>query len=94
MFHDIQVRGILSGLHEVHIRWAREDPYVVVAPFGSRVSAGVGVGVSPLKRNEEGGGEGVCRLLRRMFGTKGIECRNYTVCCCFFSFSVLLVGCV
>ncbi|GKZ66389.1 protease B nonderepressible form [Aspergillus niger] len=74
---DDEVRSILTKLHEVHIRWAREQPYGIVAPFGSRVSAGLGVGVSPLQGGDDGDGEGVCRLLRRMFGT-GIECANYT----------------
>ncbi|GKZ54819.1 protease B nonderepressible form [Aspergillus niger] len=74
---DDEVRSILTNLHEVHICWAREQPYVIVAPFGSRVSAGLGVGVSPLQGGDDGDGEGVCRLLRRMFGT-GIECANYT----------------
>ncbi|GJP89989.1 protein pbn1 [Aspergillus niger] len=76
---DDEVRSILTNLHEVHIRWAREQPYGIVSPFGSRVSAGLGVGVSPLQGGDDGGngdGEGVCRLLRRMFGT-GIECANY-----------------
>ncbi|GKZ18609.1 protease B nonderepressible form [Aspergillus brasiliensis] len=53
--HDEEVRELLSSLHEVHIRWAREDPYVIVAPFGSRVSAGLGVGVTPLS---DGDGDG------------------------------------
>ncbi|RDH35167.1 PIG-X [Aspergillus welwitschiae] len=74
---DDEVRSILTNLHEVHIRWAREQPYGIVSPFGSRVSAGLGVGVSPLQGGDDGDGEGVCRLLRRMFGT-GIECANYT----------------
>ncbi|GLA09821.1 protease B nonderepressible form [Aspergillus niger] len=73
---DDEVRSILTNLHEVHIRWAREQPYGIVSPFGSRVSAGLGVGVSPLQGGDDGDGEGVCRLLRRMFGT-GIECANY-----------------
>lgn len=44
------------------------------------------MGVSPLQGGDDGDGEGVCRLLRRMFGT-GIECANYTV---RFTFSVLV----
>ncbi|EHA22348.1 hypothetical protein ASPNIDRAFT_133806, partial [Aspergillus niger ATCC 1015] len=56
---DDEVRSILTNLHEVHIRWAREQPYGIVSPFGSRVSAGLGVGVSPLQGGDDGDGEGV-----------------------------------
>ncbi|PWY85800.1 protein pbn1, partial [Aspergillus sclerotioniger CBS 115572] len=74
------VKDVLKKTDEIHIRWAREEALTGLNPFGSRVSGGLHVGYTPLegkgdKRDEDG--EGICRLLRRIF-SEGVQCENYT----------------
>ncbi|KAJ5317863.1 hypothetical protein PENANT_c004G11031 [Penicillium antarcticum] len=61
-----ELRAILEQSHELHLRWASEQPYEAVAPFASRVSPGLHVHYTPL--NTDTSSEALCSLLRTIVG--------------------------
>ncbi|KAF9890984.1 protease B nonderepressible form [Aspergillus nanangensis] len=73
---------VLQQCHQLHIRWAREEPYDAVAPFSSRVSPGLHVFFTPPEEAVRTGmsipggvRESVCSLLKRVFD-EGIKCES------------------
>ncbi|PYH98991.1 protein pbn1 [Aspergillus ellipticus CBS 707.79] len=71
-----EARNVLGEFQEIHLRWAREEEYGTVQPWGSRVGAGLHAGVSL-----RGGDERydtispLCHILKTAF-SEGIDCVN------------------
>jgi hypothetical protein len=49
-----EIWQVLKSSHELHIRWATEQPYEVGAPFSSRISPGLHVYYTPGTSGETG----------------------------------------
>ncbi|KAJ5177007.1 Protein pbn1 [Penicillium canariense] len=63
-----ELRVVLEQSHELRLRWATERSYDAIAPFTSRVSPGLHVHYTPLAADQSS--EGLCSLLRSVFGTE------------------------
>ncbi|KAJ5908413.1 hypothetical protein N7495_001095 [Penicillium taxi] len=63
-----ELRDVLKQSHELHLRWATERPYIAIAPFASRVSPGLHVHYTPLKKDLSS--EALCSVLHTIFGEK------------------------
>ncbi|KAL5360364.1 PIG-X [Aspergillus floccosus] len=66
---------VLKQCHQLHIRWAAEEPYEARAPFSSRVSPGLHVFYTPVAGSGSGSGENVCALLKKAFDD-GLKCET------------------
>lgn len=53
-----ELRSLLAGAHELHVRWSAADEYSAVAPLYSRVSPGLHVSYTPRKDKASDGRKG------------------------------------
>ncbi|KAH7122417.1 PIG-X [Dendryphion nanum] len=61
-----QLRKALEQWHELHIRWATDQPYKTIPPFTSRISPGLHVFFTPQKSQQSD--DPLCTLLTTIFG--------------------------
>jgi hypothetical protein len=59
---------VLKQCHQLHIRWAAEEPYEARAPFSSRVSPGLHVFYTPVA----GAGSGSGYVLKSFGSPRGV----------------------
>ncbi|PTU24788.1 hypothetical protein P175DRAFT_0429428 [Aspergillus ochraceoroseus IBT 24754] len=74
-----ELRQVLGQSHRIHLRWATQRQYHALAPFSSRVSAGLHVFFSPVRVGEgevtKRGESGLCTLLKKAFDPR-LKCEN------------------
>ncbi|GAB1212139.1 protease B nonderepressible form [Aspergillus terreus] len=70
-----QLWHVLKLCHQLHIRWAAEEPYEARAPFSSRVSPGLHVFYTPVAGAGSGSGEALCASLKKVFDD-GLKCET------------------
>ncbi|TVY53168.1 Protein pbn1, partial [Lachnellula suecica] len=63
---------VLKASHELHIRWAGQEPYESIVPLVSRVSPGLHVFYTPQRNNNNS--TLLCPMLRKVFGE--IDCAS------------------
>ncbi|KAF2719853.1 PIG-X-domain-containing protein [Polychaeton citri CBS 116435] len=67
-----EIRVVLQESHELHVRWQSESNYKSIAPFFSRLPAGLHVFYTPLEATSE---EGLCKILKGIFSSD-LACTN------------------
>ncbi|KIW00708.1 uncharacterized protein PV09_07694 [Verruconis gallopava] len=60
-----ELRELLTGSHELYVRWGSDRPYEATAPYASRISPGLHVFFSPLKNQDA---PPLCDHIRAVFG--------------------------